>query len=284
MTLAPGLYVTATPIGNAADISARALSVLREADGIIAEDTRVTGKLLTIHGISNALIVYNDHNAPVQRPKILARLREGQRLALVTDAGTPLVSDPGYKLVREVHEEGLPVFAVPGPSAALAALSIAGLPSDKFLFAGFLPNKSGARKTALEALRDIPASLILFESAQRLASALADMAAVLGNREAAVARELTKLHEEVKRGRLGELASAYAEAPTPKGEVTLVVAPPEKARASSANADSLLRQALAHMPVSAAAALVAEATGENRRALYARALELKDGELKDGDD
>ncbi len=275
MTLAPGLYVTATPIGNAADISARALSVLREADGIIAEDTRVTGKLLTIHGISNTLIVYNDHNAPVQRPKILARLREGQRLALVTDAGTPLVSDPGYKLVREVSEEGLPVFAVPGPSAALAALSIAGLPSNKFLFAGFLPHKSGERKTVLESLRDIPASLILFESAQRLAASLADMASVLGNREAAVAREITKLHEEVKRGTLAELARFYADAPTPKGEVTLVVAPPEKARASTANADSLLRQALVHMPVSAAAALVAEATGENRRALYARALELK---------
>jgi 16S rRNA (cytidine1402-2'-O)-methyltransferase len=274
--LPPGLYVTATPIGNAADISARALSVLAGADAIIAEDTRVTGKLLAIHGVSNALIVYNDHNAPAMRPKILARLQGGQSLALVTDAGTPLVSDPGYKLVRAAREEDLPVFAVPGPSAALAALSIAGLPSDRFLFAGFLPAKAGERKTALEGLRDIAASLILFESAQRLAETLADMAFVFGPREAAVARELTKLHEEVRRGLLPELAAAYAHAPTPKGEVTLVIAPPEKTKTvSSAAADSLLRQALAHMPVSAAAALVAEATGENRRTLYARALELK---------
>jgi len=198
--LAPGLYVTATPIGNARDITLRALDVLKGCDFICAEDTRVTAKLLAIHGIRKTLSAYNDHNAVRERPKLLARLRHGARIALVSDAGTPLVSDPGFKLVREAIAEGITIHAVPGASAALAALALAGLPSDRFLFAGFLPSKAGERRTALESLKSITASLILFEAPQRLAESLADMREVLGDRPAVVARELTKLHEEARRG------------------------------------------------------------------------------------
>lgn len=283
--MAPGLYVIATPIGNAADVTLRALTILAGVDAIIAEDTRVSAKLLTIHGIRKTLIAYNDHNAPTTRPKLIARLQRGESLGLVTDAGTPLVSDPGYRLVREVAALSLPVFTVPGPSAALAALSIAGLPSDRFLFAGFLSAKAGERRSTLEGLRDVQASLILFESAQRLAASLADMAEILGPREAVVARELTKMHEEVARGTLQSLAQSYGAQNPPKGEITIVIAPPDGTkRGASAPADALLRQALVHMPVSAAASLIAQATGENRRLLYARALELKSGDGEDADD
>jgi 16S rRNA (cytidine1402-2'-O)-methyltransferase len=281
--LAPGLYVTATPIGNAADITLRALTVLKDCDAIVAEDTRVTSRLLSIYGISRPLLVYNDHNAGSMRPKLLDRLRQGARLALVSDAGTPLVSDPGHRLVREARGLGLPVFPVPGPSAALAALSVAGVPSDRFFFAGFLPTKSGERRTALAALKAVPATLIFFESAQRLGDSLADMAEIFGPREAAVARELTKLHEEVRRGRLDQLAADYAGAP-PKGEIVVLVGPPEEAEAAdTARIDALLTHALPFMPVKAAANLVAEATGAARRAVYLRALALK-GERESHDD
>lgn len=274
--LAAGLYVTATPIGNAADVTLRALTVLKGCDAIVAEDTRVTARLLAIHGIAKPVVAYNDHNAPRVRPRLLARLTAGEALALVTDAGTPLVSDPGYRLVRAAHESGVPVFPVPGPSAALAALSAAGLPTDRFLFAGFLPARAGERRAALEALRPVPATLVLFESAQRLAAGLADMATVLGSREAVVARELTKKHEELCRGDLASLALAYADGPVPKGEITLVIAPPgTEALTASGKTEALLKHALAYMPVRAAAKLVAEATGEPRRRLYARALVLK---------
>ena len=259
--LAPGLYVTATPIGNAQDITLRALWVLSQCDAIVAEDTRVSAKLLAIHGISRPLLSYNDHNAGPMRPKLLRRLREGARLALISDAGTPLVSDPGMKLVKAAREAGIAVYPVPGASAALAALTAAGLPTDRFLFAGFLPAKSGERRTALGELKAVPASLVFFESPQRLADSLADMAEVLGAREAAVARELTKLHEEVRTGTLETLAAEYGKSSPPKGEITIVVAPPPAAVADTTKIDSLLRQALPFMPVKAAANMVAEATG-----------------------
>jgi len=274
--LAPGLYVTATPIGNAADITLRALNVLANCDAIVAEDTRVTSRLLSLYGISRPLLIYNDHNAPSMRPKLMERLRQGARLALVSDAGTPLVSDPGHRLVLEAREEGLPVFPVPGASAVLAALTAAGLPSDRFFFAGFLPAKSGERRSALAALKAVPATLIFFESARRLGESLADMAEILGPREGAVARELTKLHEEVRRATLPNLAAHYAGAP-PKGEIVVLAGPPEKEQAPDAERiDALLKKALPFMPLKAAAALVAEATGAGRRAVYDRALELKD--------
>ena len=273
--LSPGLYITATPIGNAADITLRALNVLRNCDCIVAEDTRVTSRLLALYGISRPLLVYNDHNARSMRPKLLERLQQGARLALVSDAGTPLVSDPGHKLVRAAREEGLPVFPVPGASACLAALTASGLPSDRFFFVGFLPPKSGERRTALSALIAVPGTLIFFESAQRLAGSLSDMAEILGSREAAVARELTKLHEEVRRGALDELAAHYAGVP-PKGEIVVVVSPPPgEGPSDPAQIEALLGQALPFMPVKAAASLIAEATGSSRREVYLRALKLK---------
>ncbi len=276
--LVPGLYVTATPIGNARDITLRALSALKDCDAIVAEDTRVTAKLLAIHGISKPLSAYNDHNAVRERPRLLARLRNGERLVLVSDAGTPLVSDPGYKLVREAVKDGIRVETLPGASALLAALVLSGLPTDRFLFAGFPPSRSGERRNALEAFKSVPASLVFFESPQRLAESLADMAQVLGERDAAVCRELTKLHEEVRRDRLGILAAGYARSELPKGEVTIVVAPPVTTEPDPARADALLKKALAFMPVRAAADLVAEALDTSRRALYERALELKNGD------
>jgi 16S rRNA (cytidine1402-2'-O)-methyltransferase len=277
--LAAGLYILATPIGNARDISLRALETLKGCDVIAAEDTRVTSKLLAIHGISKPLIPYNDHNGPQMRPKILARLERGQAVALVSDAGTPLVSDPGYKLVREAIAAGASIVALPGPSAVLAGLTLSGLPSDRFLFAGFLPSKSGERRSMLEELGGLRATLIFFESAQRLDDSLPELADVLGDRQAVVARELTKLHEEVRRGSLRELAAHYAKAGAPRGEVTLLVAPPDDSAApDSARIDAALKAALIFMPVKAAAEMIAALTDGSRKALYARALELKDGD------
>jgi 16S rRNA (cytidine1402-2'-O)-methyltransferase len=273
--LSPGLYVTATPIGNASDITLRALDVLGACDAIAAEDTRVTAKLLAIHGISKPLSPYNDHNGARERPKLLARLAQGARIALVSDAGTPLVSDPGYKLVREAVAQGIPVHAIPGASATLAALAVAGLPSDRFLFAGFLPSKPGERARMLEELKGVRATLILFESAQRLGESLAQMAEVLGDRPVAVTRELTKLHEEVRRGTLALLAPHYAQEAPPKGEVTLVIGPPREAETDLARVDALLDKALPFMPVKAAAELIAEALGIHRKEVYERALAKK---------
>ena len=273
--LVPGLYVTATPIGHARDITLRALDVLKGCDVIAAEDTRVTAKLLAIYGIAKPLVAYNDHNAARERPKLLARLKTGQRVALVSDAGTPLVSDPGFKLVREAVAEDLHVEAIPGASALLTALVLAGLPCDRFLFAGFLPPRSGERRNALAELKSIPASLVFFESPNRLGESLSDMAEVLGARNAAVGRELTKLHEEIRRGTLAGLAAGYVDRDAPKGEVTIVLGPPPDEGPDTARIDSLLRQALAFMPVRAAADLVAEALDTPRKAVYTRALELK---------
>jgi 16S rRNA (cytidine1402-2'-O)-methyltransferase len=273
--LAAGLYILATPIGNARDISLRALEVLKACDVIAAEDTRVTAKLLAIHGVSRPLIAYNDHNGAEMRPRILARLEQGQAVVLVSDAGTPLVSDPGYKLVRATIAANLPIVALPGPSAVLAGLTLSGLPSDRFLFAGFLSSKAGERKTMLEELKGLRATLIFFESAQRLSESLAAMADVLGNRDAVMARELTKLHEEVRRGSLQELAAHYEKQGAPKGEVTLLVAPPQEAAPDTARIDAALKSALAFMPVKAAAELIAGLTDGSRKQIYARALEMK---------
>jgi 16S rRNA (cytidine1402-2'-O)-methyltransferase len=279
--LAAGLYILATPIGNARDISLRALETLKGCDAICAEDTRVTSKLLAIHGISKPLLTYNDHNGAEMRPKILARLEQGQAVVLVSDAGTPLVSDPGYKLVRQAVAAGLSVIALPGPSAVLVGLTLSGLPSDRFLFAGFLSAKAGERKSVLEELKGIRTTLIFFESAQRLPESLAAMTEVLGDRPAAMARELTKLHEEVRRGSLRELAAYYEKHGAPKGEVTLVVGPPLDTAPDTARIDAALRSALAFMPVKAAAEMIAGLTGSSRKEIYARALELRALELKD---
>jgi 16S rRNA (cytidine1402-2'-O)-methyltransferase len=274
--LAAGLYIVATPIGNARDVTLRALDVLKGCNVIAAEDTRVTSKLLAIHGITKPMVPYNDHNGREMRPKLLARISQGEAVALVSDAGTPLVSDPGYKLAREVIAAGLNVEALPGASAVLTGLALSGLPSDRFLFAGFLSSKAGERQSVLEELKAVRASLIFFESAQRLADSLAAMRETLGGREAAVARELTKMHEEVRRGSLEDLAAHYAQAGAPRGEVTIIVAPPQEQVVDSAKIDAALRAALEFMPVKAAANLIADLTDSPRKALYARALELKD--------
>lgn len=271
----PGLYVTATPIGHARDVTLRALDVLKGCDAIAAEDTRVTAKLLAIYGISKPLVAYNEHNAARERPRLLARLQEGERIALVSDAGTPLVSDPGFKLVREALERDLRVEAIPGASALLTALVLSGLPTDRFLFGGFLPARSGERRTALSELKRVPGSLVFFESPRRLAECLADMEDVLGARKAAIGRELTKFHQDVRRGNLASLAAAYKDEPDPKGEVTIVVGPSLEQKLDGARVDSLLSQALAFMPVRAAADLVAEAMNTSRRAIYDRALAIK---------
>jgi 16S rRNA (cytidine1402-2'-O)-methyltransferase len=274
---APGLYVVATPIGNLEDITVRALRVLATADLVLCEDTRVTGKLLHHLGTrATALLPYHEHNAARVRPQVLARLEAGAVVALVSDAGTPLVSDPGYKLVREAAALGIPVVPVPGASAMLAALCAAGLPTDRFLFQGFLPAKPGARRRVLEELAIVPATLVLFESTQRLAAMLAEAAEVLGGRDAAVARELTKLHEEVRRDRLDRLAEHYAAAGAPRGEVVVVIGPPGEAAAPSDEAvEAALREALQTEKPRAAAARVAAATGLPANELYRRVLAFR---------
>lgn len=274
--MAPGLYVVATPIGNARDITLRALDLLAAANVVACEDTRTTGKLLSLHGISARLTAYHDHNAQRVRPALLARLMRGEAVVLVSDAGTPLISDPGYRLVVEAQAAGIPVTTAPGPSAPIAALTISGLPTDRFFFAGFLPPKRAARRAALERLAVIDGALLLFESTRRLAASLADMADVLGPREAVVARELTKLHEEIRRAPLDVLAAHYACAGPPKGEIVIVIAPPDgdADALDDAAVDGLLREALATTSLRDAAARVALATGLPRRRLYNRALEL----------
>jgi 16S rRNA (cytidine1402-2'-O)-methyltransferase len=274
--LAPGLHLVATPIGNLRDITLRALEVLAAADLIACEDTRVTRKLTDHYGIATPLTPYHDHNAAEVRPQLVARIAAGAALALASDAGTPLVSDPGYKLVREARERGLLVTALPGPSAVLAALSVSGLPTDRFFFEGFLPTKEGQRRSRIAELKRIPATLVLFESGPRLATALAELAAGLGTREAAICRELTKLHEEVRRGDLATLARELAAAPEPRGEIALVIAPPDPQEriVEGEDLDDLLRQALGRHSVKAAVAEIAAVTGLPRRAVYQRALAL----------
>lgn len=281
--LAPGLYLVATPIGNLADISLRALDVLAKAGLVACEDTRRTRKLLSAHGIGAALTSYHEHNATRVRPRLMERLKSGESVALVSDAGTPLVSDPGYKLVEAAIASGIAVTAIPGASAGLAALTVSGLPTDRFFFAGFLPARAAARRRALGELAAIEASLVIYESARRLPAALADMAEVLGPRQGAVARELTKLHEEVRRGTLSELADHYGGAGPPKGEVVVVVGPPERggrATLAAQDLDAKLGAALGRASLRDAVAAVAAETGLPRKRVYARALELA-GETPD---
>ncbi len=272
----PGLYLVATPIGHAADISLRALDTLAGADLIACEDTRVTARLMARHHITTPLTPYHDHNAARARPGLIKRLKKGETVALVSDAGTPLVSDPGYRLVRACIDEGVPVTVVPGPSSVLAALSLSGLPTDRFLFAGFLPPRTAARKRALADLATVAATLVVMESPRRLAATLADMAAVLGDRPAAVCRELTKMFEDVRRASLPDLARLYRESGPPKGEVTVVVAPPvaEAVAWDDAAVDDALREALARESPRDAARAVAAATGLPRRRVYQRAVAL----------
>lgn len=271
--LKPGLYIVATPIGNMGDITLRALETLKAATLIACEDTRVTGKLLSAYNISTRMTPYHEHNAAAAQPKILAAARTGV-VALVSDAGTPLVSDPGYRLVCAAHAESILVVPLPGASSVMAALTLAGLPTDRFLFAGFLPSKSSARQAALAALARIPATLVFFESPNRIADCLTDMAAILGNRQASLTRELTKLHEEARRGLLEDLVASVAQHP-PRGEIVLVVAPPEAEHPTSeTDIDALLRAALQRLSVKDAAAEIASITGVARREVYARALLL----------
>ena len=270
-----GLYLVATPIGNLGDITLRALEVLAGADVIACEDTRVTRKLTERYGIKTPLIAYHENNAGEARPKILARLAAGHAIALVSDAGTPLISDPGYKLVRETAEAGFPVIALPGASAVLGALGVAGLPTDRFFFEGFLPPKQIGRQKRIAELLTIPATLVLFESGPRLAAALADLAAGLGPREAAVCRELTKLHEEIRRDDLASLAQQYADGAETRGEIVIVIAPPADDDGTADDLDEMLRRALTRVSVKDAVGEVALATGRPRREVYQRALELE---------
>jgi 16S rRNA (cytidine1402-2'-O)-methyltransferase len=271
----PGLHVVATPIGNLGDVTLRALATLAAADAILAEDTRVSRRLVDHYEISTPLVAYHEHNAAESRPRILSRLAEGEALALISDAGTPLVSDPGYKLVVEAAAAGITVRGLPGPCAAIAALTVAGLPTDRFFFEGFLPPKSAARRERANALARIPATLIFYESPGRLAEALADLAIELGPRPAAVARELTKMFEETRRGDLAGLAAHYAEADPPKGEIVIVAGPPPPAPMLDAGAlDREILAALEGLSVKDAAAAVAARTGLPRREVYGRALLL----------
>jgi 16S rRNA (cytidine1402-2'-O)-methyltransferase len=271
--LAPGLYIVATPIGNLSDLSPRAAAVLADADLIAVEDSRVTAKLLQHIGVRRPMLAYHDHNADRVRPELLARMRD-EAVALVSDAGTPLISDPGYKLVREARAEGVPVTTIPGPSAAVAALTVAGLPTDRFLFLGFLPPKAGARAAAIGEVSQVRATLVLYESGPRLAAALQALREGLGDREAAVVREITKKFEETVTGRLSELALRYREA-APKGEIVIVVGPPGEAAApAEAVVDEALREAMGRLSPSRAAAEVAQRLGLPRRLVYEKALRL----------
>ena len=273
---APGLYLVATPIGNLGDVTLRALETLAGVDVVACEDTRVTRRLFDRYGLSTPRVAYHDHNAATARPKLLARLDAGDAVALVSDAGTPLISDPGFKLVREAQAAGHAVTAVPGASAVMAAVASAGLPTDRFFFEGFLPPREQARRARLAELADVPATLVLFETGPRIAAMLYDLAAAFGDREAAVCRELTKLHEEIRRTDLAGLARAYDdEGAETRGEFVVVVGPPAAASLVEAqDLDALLRRALATESLKNAVEAVAAATGHKRRLVYQRALAL----------
>lgn len=275
--LSPGLYLVATPIGNAADITLRALEILKSADLVLCEDTRVSGNLLNMHGVQASLQPYHEHNAERVRPMIMKRLKQGEIVAMISDAGMPLVSDPGYRMVEACIAESIPFTAAPGPSSSLTALVLSGLPTDRFFFQGFLPPKSGARKKALAEIAAVPTTLIFLESAKRLAASLTDMSEVLGPRPAAVGRELTKFYEEVRRGPLDELAAHYREKGPPKGEITLCVGPPLPPQApSEEELDALLADALKTQSVKQVATRFAAETGLARRDLYNRAQRIKE--------
>ena len=271
--LTPGLYIVATPIGNLGDITVRAVDVLRRCDAIACEDTRVTGKLLKHLGISNQLWRYNDHSDAKERERLIHAMRD-QAVALVSDAGTPLISDPGYRLVQDAREQGVSLTSLPGACAAVTGLTLSGLPNDRFLFAGFVPNKQQARQKFFEDLAGLDATLIFYETGPRLVKSLAAIAETLPGRNVAVARELTKLHEEARSGSAELLAEHYTQSP-PKGEIVLMAGPPKEAEASDSDADAMLVEALKEHKASQAAGIVAKATGHDRKLLYARAMELR---------
>ena len=281
-----GLYLVATPIGNLGDITLRALETLASVDLVACEDTRITRRLTERYGIAAELVPYHEHNAATARPKLLARLAHGASIALVSDAGTPLISDPGFKLVREACAAGHAVIALPGPSSVLTALSVAALPTDRFFFEGFLPAKETARRTRIGELARIDATLVLFESGNRVQDTLRDLALTMGAREGAICRELTKLHEEVLRAPLADLAAKADQIET-RGEFVLVIGPPAAdAQILTAEAlDEVLRNQLSHYSVKDAVAHAVELSGRPRREVYARALELakdrKDGTGQD---
>lgn len=274
--LAPGLYVVSTPIGNLGDITLRALAILANADAILCEDTRHSRTLLAHYGIGTTTRPYHEHNAAKERPRVLADLAAGRRIAVISDAGTPLISDPGWKLVREALDAGYRVEALPGASATLTALAIAGLPTDAFLFAGFLPPKTAGRRNRIAELAAVPATLVFFESPSRVAEALRDLEAVLGPRPAALARELTKLHEEVRRGPLGELAASVENQPV-KGEIVILVGPPVAGDVSDEAISERLAEALTELSLRDAAKAVADTLGVPKSRVYDLGLKLREG-------
>ena len=271
--LPAGLYIVATPIGNLGDITLRAVDVLRRCSGVACEDTRVTGKLMKHLGLSKPLWRYDDHSEHRDRERLVNSMRD-RAVALVSDAGTPLVSDPGYRLVNDCRAEGIPVTVIPGACAVVAGLTLSGLPNDRFLFAGFLPSKDKARRDALADVAQIDATIVFYETAPRLLKSLAAIGEALPEREIAVARELTKLHEELRRGLAPGLIAWFEKHP-PKGEIVLLIGPPVETHSSDADIEALLWEALDTLKPSQAAAQVAKATGEDRKALYARALEMR---------
>jgi len=268
------LVVIATPIGNLGDITLRALDTLKRVDVIACEDTRVSRRLLDRYAISTSTLAYHEHNAERVRPMLIERLKRGDSIGLVTDAGTPLISDPGFKLVQAAIDADVPVTALPGPTAMIMALTVAGLPTDRFMFAGFLPNRQKARRRTLEELRALDATLVFYDSPRRLAATLADMTEVLGARDVAVGRELTKLYEEVIRGPIDEIARRYADAPAPRGEIVIVVGPPKATPFDESSLDDVLIQVLPHHSLRDAVDRVTADTGLPRRMVYRRALTL----------
>ena len=273
-TFKNGLYVTSTPIGNLSDITIRALDLLKSADLIACEDKRVSGKLLAYYEIKTPTISYHDHNAQQVMPRLIAQLKEGKIVALISDAGTPLISDPGYKLVNECQKEGVMVTSLPGPSAVLCALTNAGMPTDNFLFCGFLPPKMAARQKELKKFATVQATLVYYESAKRLLVCLKDIRTVLGNRRVAVCRELTKLYEEVQKDHLDELIIYYEERATPKGEIVIIIEPPAKNSKIIDDLDGALTDALENLTVKEAVAAVTYISGRKRKEVYKRALEI----------
>ncbi len=272
--LEPGLYIVATPIGNLSDLSPRAASILSAANVIAVEDSRVTAKLLRHIGVKTAMIPYHDHSGDRVRPTLVARMAS-EAVALVSDAGTPLISDPGYKLVRDARAANRNIFTIPGPCAAISGLTLSGLPTDRFLFVGFLPSKAKARADAIAEIATVRATLVFYESGPRLCATLAALVAGLGDREAAVAREITKRFEECVTASLSALTERYADSP-PKGEIVIIVAPPgDPAQATEAEGDTALIEALTRLSPARAAGEVARITGLDRRALYQRALTLR---------
>ncbi len=274
MPMKPGFYLVATPIGNLRDITFRALDVLSSVDLIICEDTRVTGKLMSAYGFKKRMQVYNDHSTDNQRDTLISLIENGHSIAVLSDAGTPLISDPGYKLVRGAIEKNLLVTSIPGPNAALTALQLSALPTDQFSFLGFLPPKTTARQAALKKWENAPATLVIYETGPRLLASLQDMRVTLGNRPAAVMRELTKMYEETKRGSLSDLILHYTEKGAPKGEIVVAIGRGAEAPISSESIEKQLQRALEKMSVRDAAEMVAQATGKPKKTIYTLALKL----------